>query len=731
MASRQERPAEKPEATGAGRARLWRRLAWLDENGRIPKNAWQRAVQQARDNEKLWKSRRMISKAGISASSWVSRGPQNVGGRTRSLLINPSDPNKLLAGSVSGGLWRSLNGGKTWKPVDDYLKSLAIGSLAYDPRNPMIVYAGTGEGQFNSDAIGGAGIFKSVDGGSAWSQLPSTADWDTVNRIAVSPSDGNVILASKRYGGIMRSSDGGTSWTNAYGAQGSFDVEFDPTDGACAVAHIINYDFAGNYWFHAALHSSDGGISWEIAGGLGKQQGFDSRIELAYAPSDPRIVYALLGAVWRSSDGGKNYKKMTKGKSPVGPANGWYNNTLWVDPTNPNFLLAANTNLYRSSNAGKTFKKIDDGGYILTVQPHVDIHYAVEDPRFDGKGNRRVYVCTDGGIYRAEDIYSVTGKSGWERLDITYRTTQFYSGAGHGANGFIIGGTQDNGTLALAGSSKNAILPLGGDGGFVAVDPRDPNLAYGEYTGLNLLFRTRDAGRSIDYIYEKLPDAGVGNFVSPFILDPNKPDRMLAAGRSLWVSNDVRTGKPPNWKAIRPQGSATLCAVAVAPGKSNIIWVAQNDNKVYATANGTSANPTWKEIDDNGSANPFQRFVTRILFSREDPATIYVALGGFSDENLLRTTDGGKTWKDVTGNGSTGLPFAPIRGIAQHPQKAKWLYVGTEVGVFASEDGGETWASVHPRLAAVSVDEVVFLHKSTILLAATHGRGLWTVKTGS
>ena len=722
-------PVKLERAVNPDEARRWRRLRWQDENGEISEDAWRRAMGQRAANLAHWASAGLRDTAGIAPDNWVEHGPNNVGGRSRSLIIDPEDPSRMWAGAVSGGIWVSTNRGASWAPVDDWMSNLAICCLTMDPNDYNVMYAGTGEGFFNGDAIGGNGIYKSTNRGGSWFQLPSTATWDTVNRIAVAPDDSNVILAAKRYGGIQRSIDGGATWSNPYWAQGSFYVAFDPTDGSKAIAHVIDYDWNQGDWFHRAMYSTDAGESWLVAGGLDQVYGFGSRIELAYAPSDPTIVYASCGAdggIWRSTDGGQSYTaRTTAGDSGVG----WYYNPLWVDPTDPNVLVTGGVYLYRSVDAGVTLTRISQG-YMMSDQPHVDNHLVVSDPGFDGVTDRRVYVCTDGGVWCTDDIYTASTTAGWYRRDQSYRTTQFYGAAGDGTSGLIIGGTQDNGTLRVQAGSDQAHLMFGGDGGFCAVDPTDANYCYGEYINL-MIHRSTNGGLSAGYIYDGIDDAGSNaNFIAPFTLDPNDPNTMLAGGLSLWRSNNVKrtTHGGPTWSAICGPGADNISAIAVAQGNPDVIWIGLNNGHVHRTENGTAAGPTWLTVDDNSPAySPLpDRYVERIVIDPDDHAVVYVALGGFTFSNLWKTEAGGASWTRITGSGATGLPAAPINGLARHPHRSDFLYAGTEVGIFATSDGGATWSTNNEGPADASVDELVFMHNSGTLLAATHGRGLFT-----
>jgi hypothetical protein len=740
----------RPEPDDAGEAIRWRRLSWVDEKGQVPPNALMTAVQSRLDSVSHWQ--RLAAQGdpeaaalGLMPSSWTFRGPQNVGGRTRSLVIHPTNPNILWAASVGGGVWKSTNAGATWTPTDDFMANLAATCLAMDPTDSNVLYCGTGEGFFNGDALQGAGIFKTTDGGTTWNQMPSTANWAgdgsgriSVNRIAVAHPNNNIILASTRDGGVQRTTDGGLTWATVRSGLGSYYVAFNPNDSTKAVAHIIDYDSGVQNWFHTAVYSTDSGATWHDSN-LQHVWDFNSRIELAYAPSSPNIVYANLksnfqitcgsppclsvGSVWRSTDGGRTFARTTDVQYDTLAT--WYNNTIWVSPTDPNFLVVGGSALFKSIDGGATVQLIS-AGYLLTQEPHADEHFLVAEAGFDGSTNRRLYVCNDGGVFRADNIFGASTSSGWVSLNTAYRTTQYYGAAGNAGTGRVVGGTQDNGTLTNPAGDVNAKLMFGGDGGFAAVDPIDDTYCYGEHIYLQI-HRSQDHGLTSNYIFGGISDAGtLANFTAPFILDPNNRDRMLAGGQSLWRSSNVRLGNPPSWTPIWSPGFDFISAIAVAPGNSNIIWVAQNNGGVYKTNNGLAPAPTWITVDDNNTINPLpDRYPARILIDQDNSNIVYIALGGFSSGNLQRTTDGGVTWTALNGTGAASLPLAPIRGIARDPANANALYVGTEVGVFSSLDGGAHWSATNQGPANVSVDELVFLAGSRILLAATHGRGVW------
>ena len=724
-----ERRFDEPD-----RAMEWILLAHRDENGRIPRDGLLRARAQAdvmrrasRDLAARDVSSGSINDAaGISRSAWSWIGPSNIGGRVRAVVIHPSSPSTILTGGVAGGIWKSTNGGTTWRVIDDFLANLAVSTMVYRPSEPNRLYVGTGEGFFNADSIRGAGVFVSTDTGESWSQLGSTAnvDFDFVNRLAFS-ADGNTLLAATRTG-LFRSTDLGGSWAKVLDQPNMLDVKFIAGSSGQVVAAGRNRN---------AYSSNNGGVTWVASASL--PVGATARLELAVSQSSPNIVYGSLevanGEIWKSTDFGSTYTRVS------GPAHlstqGWYDNAIWVDPTNPDLLLAGGVSLFRSTNGGVSFSSIPNC--------HADQHIVIHDPGYNGTTNRRVYVGSDGGVCKMEDVTVNSFTSLRNGLGIT----QFYGAGGNVGAGRVMGGTQDNGTLiyTLSAGTTAWSSQFGADGGFSAIDPTDSNILYGETQNFRI-HRSLTGGTPSQYIYGgsgstscskpvpyQLTDAcnGTANFIAPFILDPNEPNRLLAGGASLWRSNDPRTPNTattgPSWAAIKPTTTpvSNISAIAVALGNSDIVWVGHNNGEIHVTLNGTTPAPTWTRTDGNLP----NRVITSIAIDSTDPRIVYVAFGGFSPDGVWRTTNGGGTWVDVTGSFGSGLPDVPVRSIVLHPFVSSWLYAATDVGVFASENGGETWALPHDGPANVAVFQLFWM--DTTLVAVTHGRGMFTVPTAS
>jgi photosystem II stability/assembly factor-like uncharacterized protein len=755
------------------RARVeYRRLQEIDDTAQIEPQAVSKALQQLESTrQRVGETRiagvpcgvrvaaRTLSPpplqpgAGLqpTGAGWTSLGPGMIGGRTRSIVIDPGNPDRIWIGSVGGGVWLTTNAGSNWFPVDDRLANLAVCCLAMDPANPQIIYAGTGEGFPNVDAIRGVGIFRTTDG-TSWAQLSATnnPDFHWVNRIAVS-ADGATVLAATRSGIYRSASADRLVWARVLAADVA-DVKFHPTDTQLAVA--------GGTRDGAAHFSRDGGQTWQTAQHVSPWSG---RVELTYAAHDPATVYASVqmttGQIWRSTDGGRNYSKRNANNANGVPANflgqqGWYDNVIWAGDPRPNLLIVGGINLWRSTDGGDTLRPISD--WRQSASAHADHHAIVSHPGYNGTSNRMVFFGNDGGIYRADDVTSVGSDAnrtqGWTNLVNGYAVTQFYSGAGNPATGTIIGGAQDNGTLSLtpaAGANQWREI-LGGDGGYCAADPNDPQVFYEEYVRLDL-HRNANGATSAGSWWENyisgrffnaalnewdwkprphvIPDAMNQDalFIAPFVLDPNDSNRLLAGGLSLWRTNDARTPNTdshgPTWESIKAPAGGFISAIAVAAGDPDLIWVGHDRGLVFKTDNGTDPAPVWQLMSNVAGLAPLTpaRFCTRILIDPMQHTRVYVTFGGYTSGNVWRSEDAGKTWANISGS----LPEAPIRVLALHPRRPEFVYLGTEVGLFTSEDFGAAWSPTNEGPTNCPVYDLFWMGEN--LICVTHGRGMFSI----
>lgn len=763
------RAKKEPESTNPYGARLFRRLQRQDEHGEIPADGLEKArqhvtlmkaAQQAR-LDALRKSGKApapgAQAAGIEPNSWTWLGPGNVGGRIRSIVIHPTNANNMWVGSVSGGIWRTTNAGASWFPVNDFMASLAVSTMVMNPTNPNIMYAGTGESfavDFNApnqalapDGLQGAGVFKSTDGGVTWNHLLATAynngippapnpNFFYVNRLAISP-DGNTVLADTSTG-IWRSADGGATW--AQGRRIIFAGNVQPVEGP-----ILDVDFLPGDNNQAILSGNGMAMTTIDRGQIWAEAiftpGISGRVEVAYAPSSPNIVYASVnqsqGQVYRSTDGGATFTRRNATVFQPDPeitytllgTQGGYDNIVWVNPQDPNFVMVGGIFLYRSRDGGNTFEGLGDSP---TNRPHTDQHMILAHPGFNNTTNRTVFVGNDGGIFRFADVNvaRLDSPAGFTELNNNLGITQFYGAAGNPATGVIVGGTQDNGTPRFSGNEAVpnftetwTQIPTG-DGGFCAVDPIE-DIVYVE--SQNLAVQRSVNGAQAVPITSGLADSGVAtNFIAPLVLDPNNAETLLAGGVSLWRSNNVKD-PTPTWTAIKNAAAGNpISAIAVSPITSSLVLVGHNNGDIFRTFNGTASPPVWTKI--NTAALP-PRMVTRLIIDPTRGANwIYATFGGFSGNNVYRTIDNGVTWVDVTGAGATGLPAVPVRTLVFHPTDANLLYVGTEVGIFTSENAGATWEPSQDGPANVSVDELFWMGSN--LVAATHGRGIYRASGG-
>jgi photosystem II stability/assembly factor-like uncharacterized protein len=748
----------------------FRSLQEQDEKGEIPPDALRTALQQLRQSRKgLLKStvaglpvgtsvdpaRLFPLRGGLDKAGWMSLGPVNVGGRTRSIILHPSDPLCFWLGSAGGGIWQTVDGGKHFSPVDDFMASLAVTSIVMHPTNPKVILAATGEG-VNGPVPRGAGIFLTTDG-KHWNQVKATAthEFYFINRLAIS-ADGKVCFAAtsnpenwELKGAIFRSDDKEHSrWTKTFDGQ-FVDVECHPTDPDKVIAATDD----GNVYY-----SDEGGNAgkWQSSSHANPWSG---RVELAYCRKNPAIIYASVninhGEIWRSKDGGKTFERRASEAGPGELANylddqGDYDNCIWAgDPTNEDFVIVGGINLFRSTDGGDTLVSISD--WVNSKSAYADNHAIVASPGFNGTTNKTVFFGNDGGIYKTDDVYTVGNdpdrENGWINLNNDYGVTQFYGAAGNGG-GMIVAGAQDIGTLRYdpGDQTQKWKAIFGGDGGFCAADPTaNSNILYGEYVFADV-HRSLDGGATESkeisgtfwdgktWCWKPTPytidDAQFNRalFIAPFILDPNDSARLLVGGGALWRTNDAKADtdntKGPTWKSIKPaiEGKDYISAIAVAPGDPDVIWVGHTSGRIFKTTNGLSDSPQWKGLTVSRGGR-LRRYCHRLAIDPRDHKVVFATFGGYRPGNIWKTDDGGSRWIQV----NDPLPQAPmpVRDLAIHPSRSDYLYLATEVGVFASEDTGKTWSPTNEGPTSCCVDQLFWMDKT--LVAVTFGRGIFTI----
>ncbi|HEX6096311.1 MAG TPA: hypothetical protein VF432_08310 [Thermoanaerobaculia bacterium] len=701
---------------------------------------------------------------------WRFLGPGNIGGRTRVLLVDSNDPNLMYTGGVSGGIWKSTSAGAKWEPIGDDLANIAVNSMAMDPRDHNVIYAGTGEGFFREEVRGtalplrGDGIFATRDAGETWTRITpaGSPDFHWVNDLVVSAHDSSRIYAATRTG-VWRTADSGATWTRV----------LDPkvTGGCLELAY--RGDTSGDYLFASCgtfqratvyrAKNAEGSTPWEAV--LSEEN--MGRTSLAIAPSDPSIVYAMAASneegnynqgllgVYRSSsngDAGSWEPRLTNDSpdlvqtfllsNPLTASGdicatarewigmGWYCNTLAVDPVDPNRVWAGGVDLFRSDDGGKSFGVASYwwGGVNDPSYAHADQHAIVFHPRYDGSSNKTVFFTNDGGIFRTENALAepatdpkapcnpVKSKMVFTTLNNNYGVTQFYHGAVSADGMTFLGGTQDNGTLlGTVDAGPDAWLHvLGGDGGYVAIDQEQPRYMYGE-SQWGYMARSTNGGEGWRRMAADLRGAEF-LFVAPFVMDPKSETRRLwLGGRMMWVTTD----RAENWRPASTPFPALISAVAVHPTDNELVIAGTAGGHIARNTAATSAT----ELTAWPLTQPREGFVSSLAFDPTDPTTIYATYAGFGGEHVWVSGDSGVTWTPRSGN----LPDLPVHAIAVDPIHRDRLYLGTDLGVFVSLDRGLTWAVENTGFAN-AVTESLFVAQGAsgpAVYAFTHGRGAW------
>jgi photosystem II stability/assembly factor-like uncharacterized protein len=725
--------------------------------------------------------------------TWSPLGPGNIGGRTRTLAIHPDHPETMWVGGVSGGVWKTTDGGASWRPIADEIANIAVNSMALDPEDPDTLYVGTGEGYFREIERGtwlplrGAGVWKTSDGGAIWALLESTntPDFYWVNDLVISPHDANRIYAATRRG-VFQSDNAGTSWKRILDP----DINGGCLDLALRTDQEVDWVFASCGTFAQATvyrRKMGGSNQWSAVlsePGMG-------RTSLAIAPSNQDVIYALsasnvpgpnevfeqgLHAVYRSSAGGRegSWRVQVDNTDPnkvntllltnpviaslvecgeEGPNGwskmGWYCNVIAVDPIDPEVVWAGGVDLFRSDDGGRNWGPTSYwwGRNFGPKFAHADQHAVVFHPDYNGTSNTTMFMANDGGIFRTDNPRAEIGRdvaaicdpnqSSVLMMDLNNNLgiTQFYHGAPFPGGDAYLGGTQDNGTLlgndVLGGDGWQHIK--GGDGGYVAIDPVNPNIVYAESQRFGFA-RSTDGGVTFEdatngVIFDD-PTIWVPElerdflFITPLVMDPNQPQRLWAGGRRLWRTDDGAS----NWSAAstEPLGSGRVSSLAVAPRNSQIALAGTTDGFVHRSDEALAADgaTVWE------SSRPREGFVSSLAFEPGSSQVVYATYAGFGGEHVWRSNDGGVNWEAIDGGGSTAIPDVPVHSIVVDPNDPRRLYLGTDLGVFTSINGGRTWAVENTGFSnavtewlAMGSDE----HGNPVLFAFTHGRGAWKV----
>lgn len=754
-----------------------------------PRAAYDRAVERREAMASYALARETLSAAAGKSTlraRWEALGPGNIGGRTRVILIDPGDPRILYAAGVSGGVFKSTDEGASWNPVGDALTNIAVNALAIDPSDTRILYAGTGEGYFREDVRGtglplrGGGIFTSADGGASWTRLASTAseDFHWVNDLVVSHADPARIYAATRTG-VWVSRDRGASWERVLATEvkgGCLDLALRPGAGGDTLFASCGTFEQATVYRNTTAHGSG---AWEPVL-TSPEMG---RTTLAISPSNPDVIYAVaasnveigesppqgLLAVYRSRDGGQDgsWEARTRGDDPemlnrvlltnpivaLGPecrgaANrtwvtmGWYTNVVAVDPVDPDTVWVGSVDLFRSRDGGQSWAPAsfwaaedEDPAFV-----HADQHGIAFHPAFDGATNRTMYVANDGGVFRTLDsrVAMPTGtmaacKPGgsailWEPLNHGFGVTQFYHGAVFPDGKSWIGGTQDNGTIVGEEESGHDGWRriYGGDGGYVAIDPADPRRLWVESQGGRIATSADGGGQWAPAMPGDDPSDRF-LFITPFTRDPRNATRLWTGGSRMWRTNN----RGQTWQrasAVFPPGELAS-AIAVSPHDPELVLAGTTTGRIVrtTTASAMTGTAAW-----SGGA-PRAGFVSSIAFDPYDDRVAYATYAGFGGAHVWKSSDRGVTWTSIDGRDGGELPDIPVHSIVVDPRDSRRLYIGSDLGVFITLDGGITWMAEREGMPAAVTEALVIARRdgTWYLHAFTHGRGVWRAELGS
>lgn len=625
----------------------------------------------------------------------------------------------------------------SWKPVDDFFASLAVQRLVYDPNNTKIMYFCTGEGWNNADAARGAGVWKSIDGGESWNQLSSTLT-DTFwycHDMLIHPVTSDVYVAT-REAGIVRSKDGGNSWEvvlNAnLGAESNRSTDLDITSDNELVACIGNFSTDGIY-FSLTGNPND----WEKR--MNGMTTNNRRIVISTAPSNANVMYAIptssvsvdsnrIHGVFRTNDKGLNWTmtSLPGGDRDLAKKQGWYDLIVKVSPTDENVVLVGGLNVYRTTDGGDTWVQMFEGDR----RKNSDLQYVhVDQHEVLFKSSDTVLLGNDGGIYRCDDILADTPY--FYSINKNYNVTQFYAGDIDATKGssFVIGGTQDNGSL---GSESDGIAEYRqlswADGSYCNIDHKDPDIFY-TTTQYRRLYRNNHG--KIDTLTN---DNIVNNntlFINPIEMDPNDPELLYQlTNRGLWRLPKARTATADDWqKACRNFGS--FSAIGISKSAPNTVFLGRTTGGViYRIDNANTSPDDFLPINCDPSGFLPDAYCHSIYVDPNDVNHVLVSYSNYGVESVWETKDilsGNPTWVSHEGN----LPDIPIRWALLHPTDKNVCYLATEAGVMMTTklDGPNTkWVSVNNGLANLKVNMLRIRESDQTLLAATHGRGMFTGK---
>ena len=699
----------------------------------------------------------------FGALQWRSIGPLR-GGRSIACAGSSSRSNEYYFGATGGGLWKTTDGGTTWRPITDgQIHSSSVGAVAVSESNPDIVYIGMGETELRGNIMQGDGVYKSTDAGRTWKNV-GLADTQAISRIRIHPTNPDIVYVSALghpYGknterGVFRSKDGGATWEKILyrdDHSGAVDLVFDPHNPNVLYAAI--WDVNRTPWGLTSggpgsgfFKTTDGGDHWtEITRNPGLPSGIVGKIGVAVSGGDSNRVYAMVenekGGLYVSDDAGATWKLINDNRTMRQRA--FYYSRVYTDPKAKDTVYVLNTSMYRSTDGGKTFRTIQ--------APHGDHH----DLWIDPTNPLRMINSNDGG-----GNVSVNGGQTWTGQQ--YATAQLYHVAVTNEIPYhVCGAQQDSSTICTpstatvggrgGGGGRGGAITYGvggGESGYIAPDPKNPNIFFAGSQGALLTRYDRRTNYSKDVQVYPLFFSGESagslperwQWTYPIVFSPVNPDILYTSSQHLWktvddghswtrISGDLTRGDP---KTLGDSGGpithdqngpeiyGTIFTIAPSRKDGNTIWTGSDDGLVYISRDANSNQPHWTRITPPGMPD-FGR-VSLIDASPHNPAAAYVAVKNYQNDDrkpyIFKTADYGKTWTRIV-KGIADDDF--VHAVREDPVRQGLLFAGTEHGIYVSFDDGAEWQSLRLNLPDVQVSDIVI--QGNDLVIATHGRSFY------
>ncbi|MBZ5498974.1 MAG: hypothetical protein LAP85_21455 [Acidobacteriia bacterium] len=700
--------------------------------------------------------------ASLANLRWRSIGPANPGGRVTDIVGVPGDPNTYYVAGAVGGIFKTTNGGMTFTPIFDNQEVSSIGAVALAPSNPNVIWVGTGEGDPRNDAGFGDGVYRSADGGQTWQHVGLT-DTERIKRIRVHPTDPNtawIAALGHEWGpneerGVFKTTDAGKTWKRVLyldADTGCSDIDIDSRNPSILYAGMYTYRrrpwrFDSGSGRTALYRSKDGGETWDkLIQGLPKTP--MDRIGVAVAPSNPNTVYMITetkieGNLFRSDDRGDTWRMVLN--NPNINFRPFYYSDLRVDPNNPERVYSLGGSLMMSIDGGRTFSSIAQG-----------VHSDHQALWIDPKNSNYVLSGSDGGFQ-----VSLDGGRTWEVIN-NISFAQFYHITYDLQVPYLVyGGLQDNGcwvgpsaTMFSNGIRKRDWYTIGGSDGFFAVpDLNAPHLVYTDLEGgsITLLDRNSGVSRNVTPYPKDVGPTGSPifnyryrfNWNPPIAASPQNPSTIYFGAQVIFKT----TNQGYSWEIISPDLSTndkskqqssggeivtdntaaefhcTILTIAESPVRAGVIWAGTDDGNIQVTQDGGKK---WTNTIGNIKGLAPNPWIPTIEASHYDAGTAYVAVDRHQDNDFApyayKTTDYGQTWTSIRGD-LPGKGYVHV--VREDPKVKNLLYLGTELGIFASWDDGGHWVPIRNNMPPVAVRDIAIHPRDNDMIVGTHGRGAY------